>query len=101
MWEVAGGVSPITSELNRHRRRQPPVTPQDPLRPAALSSPLSSLLSSPLASLLSAGWRRQALLLAGGVLGGELILRTLPGEGWGLMGLAGIAAHRCQFETIL
>ena len=92
MWEVAGGVSPITSELNRHRRRQPPVTPQDPLRPAALSSPLSSLLSSPLASLLSAGWRRQALLLAGGVLGGELILRTLPGEGWGLMGLAGIAA---------
>ena len=93
-------MSPITSELNRHRRRQPPVTPQDPLRPAALSSPLSSplslppasLLPSPLASMLSAGWRRQALLLAGGVLGGELILRALPGEGWGLMGLVGIAA---------
>lgn len=62
----------------------PPVTPQDPLRPAALAS-----LSR---SLLSAGWRRQALLVAGGVLGGELILRSLPGEGWGLMGLAGLAA---------
>jgi hypothetical protein len=60
------------------------VTPQDPLRPAALSS-----LSR---SLLSAGWGRQALLLAGGVLGGELVLRSLPGEGWGLMGVAGIAA---------
>jgi hypothetical protein len=66
--------------------------PQDPLRPAALSSPLSSPLASPLASLLSAGWGRQALLLAGGVLGSELILRSLPGEGWGLMGLAGVAA---------
>lgn len=68
------------------------MTPQDPLRPAALSSPLSSLLSSALSSLLSAGWGRQALLLGGGVLGGELILRALPGEGWGLMGLAGLAA---------
>ncbi|MCP9858550.1 MULTISPECIES: YcjF family protein [unclassified Cyanobium] len=58
--------------------------PQDPLRPAALPSLLSSLLS--------AGWGRQGLLLAGGVLGGEFILRSLPGEGWGLMGLAGIAA---------
>ena len=62
----------------------PPVTPQDPLRPAALSSLLRSLLS--------AGWGRQALLLAGGVLGGELILRSLPSEEVGLIGLAGIAA---------
>ncbi len=56
------------------------MTPLDPLRPAAL------------AQLLSAGWGRQALLVTGGVLGGELILRSLPGEGWGLMGLAGLAA---------
>ncbi|WP_259725381.1 YcjF family protein [Synechococcus sp. CS-1332] len=60
------------------------MTPQDPLRPAALSSLLRFQLS--------AGWGRQALLLAGGVLGGELMLRSLPGEGWGLMGVAGIAA---------
>ncbi len=60
------------------------MTPQDPLRPAALSS-----LSR---TLLSAGWGRQALMLAGGMLGGELLLRSLPGEGLGLMGLAGIAA---------
>jgi len=58
----------------------PPVTPPDPLRPAAL------------ASLLSAGWGRQALLLAGGVIGAELLLRALPGEGLGLAGIAGVAA---------
>jgi uncharacterized protein (DUF697 family) len=56
------------------------VTPPDPLRPAAL------------ASLLSAGWGRQALLLAGGVIGCELLLRALPGEGLGLLGVAGVAA---------
>ncbi len=56
------------------------MTPPDPLRPAAL------------ASLLSAGWGRQALLLAGGVIGGELLLRALPGDGLGLVGLAGVAA---------
>ncbi|MEA5411518.1 hypothetical protein VB737_07050, partial [Synechococcus sp. BA-120 BA3] len=56
------------------------MTSPDPLRPAAL------------ASLLSAGWGRQALLLAGGVIGGELVLRALPGEGLGLVGIAGVAA---------
>lgn len=56
------------------------MTPPDPLRPAAL------------ASLLPAGWGRQALLLAGGVIGGELLLRALPGEGLGLVGIAGVAA---------
>ncbi|WP_371734142.1 DUF697 domain-containing protein [Synechococcus sp. CCY 9618] len=55
------------------------MTPPDPLRPAAL------------ASLLSTGWGRPALLLAGGVLGGELILRALPGEGFGLVGLGVLA----------
>lgn len=56
------------------------MTPPDPPRPAAL------------AFLLSPGWSRQALLLAGGVIGGELLLRALPGDGLGLAGLAGLAA---------
>jgi uncharacterized protein (DUF697 family) len=56
------------------------VTSPDPLRPAAL------------ASLLSAGRGRQALLLAAGVIGAELLLRALPGEGLGLVGLAGVGA---------
>jgi hypothetical protein len=55
------------------------VTPPEPLRPAAL------------APLLSARWGKPALLLVGGVLGGELVLRSLPGEGFGLLGLGVLA----------
>ncbi|KEF43297.1 MAG: hypothetical protein ER33_00705 [Cyanobium sp. CACIAM 14] len=55
------------------------MTPPDPLRSAAL------------ASLLPARWGRPLLLLAGGVIGGELILRSLPGESLGLLGLGVLA----------
>ncbi len=67
------------SELERHHRRPSPVTPPDPLRPAEL------------VSLLNARWARPALLLAGGVLGGEVILRAIPGGDASLLGLGLLA----------
>ncbi len=67
------------AELERHRLRLPPVTPPDPLRPAAL------------ASLLPSGWGRPVLVLAGGLLASELIDHLLPGDGLGLLGLGVLA----------
>ena len=91
---TVGGMTAPASELKRLRRRPCPVTPQDFQRPDPLHSVRphpDSLQSDSLASLLSARWARPALLLAGGVVAGELLLRSLPGSDLTLLALGLLA----------
>ena len=79
---VGAGTGPA-SELKRQHRRPSIVTPPDPLRSAS-----TALVST----VLSSRWARPALLLAGGVVGGELLLRSLPGGDFGVLGVGVLAA---------
>ncbi len=79
---VGTGTGPA-SELKRHRRRPSIVTPPDPLRSASTAL---------FPTVLSSRWARPVLLLAGGVVGGELLLRSLPGGDLGVLGVGALAA---------